>query len=68
MARTLVGRHIKLALSAAEVTARGWLWIVCAAWVTDSQALPAEGREATIVKAVVQATEGPMPYDEGMID
>jgi hypothetical protein len=30
-ARILVGRHIKLALSRAEGTAQGRLWIVCAA-------------------------------------
>jgi hypothetical protein len=47
--RTLVGRHIK--------TARGRLWIVCAACVADFQALPAAEREAAIAKAVAQATD-----------
>jgi hypothetical protein len=53
-ARILVGRHIK--------TARGRLWIVCAACVADLQVQPAEEREAAIAKAVAQAT------DEGLTD
>jgi len=49
-ARILVGRHIK--------TARGRLWIVCAACVADFQALAPKEREAAIAKAVMPTTEG----------
>lgn len=59
-ARILVGRHIK--------TARGRLWIVYATCVADLQAQPAEERQAAIAKAVTPATEGPVPYDEGLTD
>ena len=44
-ARILVGRNIK--------TARGRLWIVCAACVTDFQALPSEACTEPFDKACI---------------
>jgi hypothetical protein len=48
---TLVGRNVRLALSEAEVTARGRLWIVCAACVADFRSLTPEARQAAITAA-----------------